>query len=83
MLSKRLAVLAAASLIATSSAAIAQPAHSLSLSNSPVVQRAATSGHKKSGIAPTILVAVIAIPALAVGSYLIIHNNSNNKPKSP
>jgi len=40
MLSKKLAALAAVSLIAASTAASAQSASSLSLSNSPVVERA-------------------------------------------
>ena len=41
MLSKKLAAVAAASLISASSAAVAQTAQPLSLSNSPTVQRSA------------------------------------------
>jgi hypothetical protein len=41
MLSKKLAAVAAISMISASSAAVAQSAQPLSLSNSPVVQRAA------------------------------------------
>ena len=46
MLSKKLAAVAAISMISASSAAVAQSAQPLSLSNSPVVQRAGaeTSG---------------------------------------
>jgi len=43
MLSKKLAAIAAVSLITASSAAVAQSAQPLSLSNSPAVQRAGPS----------------------------------------
>lgn len=82
MISKKLAMLAAVSMIATGSPAFAGPAKSLSLANSPAVQRAATAGHKKSGIQGTIVVAAIMVPVITVGTVLLLKRKEPG-PKSP
>ena len=80
MLSKKLAAIAAISMIAGSSAAVAQSAQPLSLSNSPVVQRAgaATAGQSNLdrrgyGI---YIVGAIVIGLVAWGVYELVKSKS-------
>ena len=71
MLSKKLAALAALSLMVGSSAAVAQSAQPLSLSNSPAVERAGAESEDASrlegiGILPIIGVVVVIVAILAL-----------------
>lgn len=71
MLSKKLAALAAASMIFGSSAAIAQSAQPLSLSNAPVVERAGAEAEDSNelfggGILPFVAIAVVVVAVLAL-----------------
>ena len=83
MLSKKLAAIAAVSLITASSAAVAQSAQPLSLSNSPTAQRAGTSLQGESdldrrGIGIYIIGAVV-IALLIWGAIELL----DDEPSSP
>jgi hypothetical protein len=85
MLSKKLAAIAAVSLITASSAAVAQSAQPLSLSSSPAVQRASagTSGESsldRRGIGMYVVGAVVL--GLIVWGIIELTKN-NNHPHSP
>jgi hypothetical protein len=86
MLSKKLAAIAAVSLITASSAAVAQTAQPLSLSNSPAGARvgATTSGQSsldRRGYGIYIVGAVVL--GLIVWGIIELTNNNNNHPSSP
>ena len=86
MLSKKLAAIAAVSLITASSAAVAQTAQPLSLSNSPTVERASagTSGQSnldRRGYGIYIVGAVVL--GLIVWGIIKLVDNNNNGPSSP
>jgi len=85
MVSKKLAMLAAASLVLSSTAAVAGPVGSaakLSLGSSASVQRAATVAGKKSDIhGSAVLVGLLALTAVIGGTIIALQNK--NKPKSP
>jgi hypothetical protein len=71
MLSKKLAALAALSLMVGSSAAVAQSAQPLSLSNSPAIERAGAEAEGENrlesiGILPIIGVVVVVLAILAL-----------------
>jgi hypothetical protein len=85
MLSKKLAVIAAASLISASSAAIAQSAQPLSLSQSPAAARASAdvrgeSNLDRRGIGIYIIGAVVL--GLIIWGVIQLTDN-NNGPSSP
>jgi hypothetical protein len=85
MLSKKLAAIAAVSLITASSAAVAQSAQPLSLSGSPAVQRASagTSGQSnldRRGIGIYIVGAVVL--GLIIWGIIEL-TKKNNNPHSP
>jgi len=86
MLSKKLAAIAAVSLITASSAAVAQSAQPLSLNNSPSVQRASagTSGQNnldRRGYGIYIVGAVIL--GLIIWGIIELTNNDHAMPNSP
>ena len=81
MVSKKLAALAALSLMATSSAAVAQSAQSLSLQKSPAIHRAVTKagGNKIKGT--TAVVGLLALTAVIGGAIIAFRGKS--RPDSP
>ena len=85
MLSKKLAAIAAASLISASSAAVAQSAQPLSLSNSPAAARASAgvsgeSNLDRRGIGIYIVGAIVL--GLIIWGIIELTKN-NNGPSSP
>jgi hypothetical protein len=85
MLSKKLAAIAAVSLITASSAAVAQTAQPLSLSNSPTVERASagTSGHSNLDRRGYGIYVVGAIVLAAIIYGIIKLTDNNDGPSSP
>jgi hypothetical protein len=85
MLSKKLAAIAAVSLITASSAAVAQTAQPLSLSNSPTVERAGagTSGQSNLDRRGYGIYVVGAIVLAAIIYGIIKLTDNNNGPSSP
>ena len=86
MLSKKLAAIAAVSLITASSAAVAQSAQPLSLSNSPAVERASagTSGQNnldRRGYGIYVVGAIVL--GLVIWGIVKLVDNNNNGPSSP
>jgi hypothetical protein len=86
MLSKKLAAIAAVSLITASSAAVAQTAQPLSLSNSPTAERASAgmsgqSNLDRRGYGIYIVGAVVL--GLIVWGIIKLVDNNNNGPSSP
>ncbi|HEV2817187.1 MAG TPA: hypothetical protein VGW40_08205 [Allosphingosinicella sp.] len=85
MLSKKLAAIAAASLISASSAAVAQSAQPLSLANSPAIQRAAAANAGESNLDRR-GIGIYIIGAIALGLIIwgIIELTSDDDgPESP
>ena len=86
MLSKKLAAIAAVSLITASSAAVAQTAQPLSLSNSPTAERASAGMSGQSNLDRRgygiYVVGVIVLAAVIYGIIKLVDNNNNN-PHSP
>jgi hypothetical protein len=85
MLSKKLAAIAAISMITASSAAVAQSAQPLSLSNSPSVERAAPGLAGQNNLERRgygiYIVGVIVLAAIIYGIVKLVDNN--NGPHSP
>jgi hypothetical protein len=85
MLSKKLAAIAAVSLITASSAAVAQTAQPLSLSNSPTVARASADTSGQSSLDRRgygiYVVGVIVLAAIVYGIIKLVDHN--NHPSSP
>ena len=86
MLSKKLAAIAAVSLITASSAAVAQSAQPLSLSQSPAVERASAgiSGQNsldRRGYGIYVVGAIVL--GLIVWGIIELTNNNNDMPHSP
>ena len=85
MLSKKLAAIAAVSLITASSAAVAQSAQPLSLSSNPTVERSAASVQGQSNLDRRgygIYIVGAVILGLIVWGIIELTNN-NNHPHSP
>jgi len=85
MLSKKLAAIAAASLISASSAAVAQSAQPLSLANSPVAQRAGATAAGQSDLDRR-GIGIYIIGAIALGLIIwgiIEITKDDNGPNSP
>ena len=81
MLSRKLAALAALSLMAASTAAGAQSAQSLSLANSPTVQRAGAETEDASNLTmTTIVIGAIVIGLLIWGGIELL---GDDEPSSP
>jgi hypothetical protein len=80
MLSKKLAAIAAVSLISASSAAVAQSAQPLSLSNSPVVQRAGAQNVDQNNLDRRgygiYIVGAIVLGLVAWGVYELVKSKS-------
>jgi hypothetical protein len=80
MISRKMAALVAASLITSSSAAVAQSAQPLSLTNSPVVQRASHSLHSPSDLDRRgygiYIVGAIVLGLAAWGIYELVKSKS-------
>ena len=85
MLSKKLAAIAAVSLITASSAAVAQSAQPLSLSNSPTAQRAAASSQNANSLDRRgIGIYIIGAVVLGLIIWGVIELTKNDKgPHSP
>ena len=85
MLSKKLAAIAAVSLITASSAAVAQTAQPLSLSNSPTVERAGAGTAGQSNLDRRgygiYIVGAIVLAAVIYGIIKLTDNNDG--PSSP
>jgi hypothetical protein len=85
MLSKKLAAIAAVSLITASSAAVAQSAQPLSLSNSPTVERSAASVQGQSNLDRRgygiYIVGAVILGLIVWGIVKLVDNN--NGPSSP
>jgi hypothetical protein len=85
MLSKKLAAIAAISLITASSAAVAQTAQPLSLSNSPTVERSAASVQGQSSLDRRgygiYIVGAVILGLIVWGIVKLVDNN--NGPSSP
>ena len=86
MLSNKLAAIAAVSLITASSAAVAQTAQPLSLSNSPTAERASAGMSGQSNLDRRgygiYVVGAIVLAAIIYGIVKLVDNNNNN-PHSP
>ena len=85
MLSKKLAALAALSLMVGSSAAVAQSAQPLSLSNSPAVERAGAEADganqlESVGILPIIGVVVVVVAILALTDTWPFDDDDSESP---
>jgi hypothetical protein len=80
MISRKMAALVAASLITSSSAAVAQSAQPLSLTNSPMVQRASLSLHNRSDLDRRgygiYIVGAIVLGLAAWGIYELVKSKS-------
>ena len=86
MLSKKLAAIAAVSLITASSAAVAQTAQPLSLTNSPTVQRAGAGMSGQSNLDRRgygiYIVGAVILGLIGWGIYELVHKHHHN-PSSP
>ena len=86
MLSKKLAAIAAVSLITASSAAVAQSAQPLSLTQSPTVERASAGTAGQSSLDRRgygIYVVGAIVLGLIVWGIIKLVDNNNNNPHSP
>jgi hypothetical protein len=86
MLSKKLAAIVAVSLITASSAAVAQTAQPLSLTNSPTVQRSGASLQGQNNLDRRgygiYVVGVLVLAAIIYGVVKLVDHHHNN-PSSP
>jgi hypothetical protein len=84
MLSKKLAAIAALSLITASSAAVAQTAQPLSLSNSPTVERAAAGMQGQGNLDRRgygiYVVGAIVLGLIIFGIVKLVDNNNSHSP---
>jgi hypothetical protein len=86
MLSKKLAAIAAVSLITASSAAVAQTAQPLSLNNSPSIGRSAAGMQGQSSLDRRgygIYIVGAVVLGLIVWGIIKLVDNNNNNPHSP
>ena len=82
MLSRTLAAVAAASLIFSSSAAVAQSAQSLSLANAPTVERAGAEANGASELRGTTgwIIGAIALGLLIWGAIELFDDDDSDSP---
>jgi hypothetical protein len=86
MLSKKLATVVAASLITASSAAVAQTAQPLSLTNSPAVARSGADLQGQNNLDRRgygIYVVGVIVLGLIIWGIVKLVDNNNNGPSSP
>jgi len=86
MLSKKLTAIVAASLLSASSAAVAQTAQPLSLTNSPAVERSGASMQGQSNLDRRgygIYVVGVIVLGLIIWGIVKLVDNGNNGPSSP
>ena len=86
MLSKKLTAIVAASLLSASSAAVAQTAQPLSLTNSPAVERSGAGMQDQNNLDRRgygIYVVGVIVLGLIIWGIVKLVDNGNNGPSSP